>query len=136
MKAAYARLAALGRSRRGATAVEFALIAPIFLIMVFGVFEVGRAMWIKSSLQFAVEEAGRYAIVNTSATTTTVATYAQTRYTDSGLSATGVTFAATQDTTGGVTYVSITGSFVFSVQVPIVPFPSITLNAKSRVPLG
>ncbi len=136
MRTGLPSLANLAKNRRGATAVEFALIAPIFLIMAFGVFEMGRAMWIKSSLQFAVEEAARYAMVNTSATTTTISTYAQTRYTNAGLSSTGVTFAATQDTTGGINYVSITGTTTFAVQVPIVPFPSITLSAKSRVPLS
>jgi len=125
----------LRMDRRGATAVEFALLAPVFLLMFFGVFEVGRAMWIKSSMQFAVEEAARYAMVNTSATTTTVATYAQTRFTDSGQSSTGVTFAATQDTTGGVTFVSITATTTFTTLIDLVTFTNVTMTAKSRVPL-
>jgi len=122
-------------TRRGATAVEFALIAPIFLILVFGIFEMSRAMWIKAALQFAVEEAARYAIVNSSATTSTLVTYAQTQFTNSGLSAVGVTFTATQDTVSSVNYMSVTGSYSFSVLVPIVPIPDVTLNSKSRVPL-
>ncbi len=124
------------RSRCGATAVEFALVAPIFLIMVIGVFELGRAMWIKASMQYAVEETTRYAIVNTSATTSTLATYASTAFTSSGISITGVTFSATEATTGGITYMSITGSYDFSVIVPLVPIPDITISAKSRIPIS
>jgi len=123
-------------SRRGATAVEFALVAPIFLIMVIGVFELGRAMWIRASMQYAVEETTRFAIVNTSATTAALATYASTAYSSSGINITGATFSATQATTGGITYVTITGSYDFSVIVPLVPIPNVTLSAKSRIPIS
>jgi len=127
----------LFRCRRGATAVEFGLVAPAFLVMVLGAVEVGRAMWIKATLQFAVEEAARYAIVNTSASTATVATQAQTSCTGTGMSANvcNGAFAAVQDTTGGRTYVSITATYNFQVIAGIVPYPDVTLNAKSRVPL-
>jgi Flp pilus assembly protein TadG len=124
------------KSRRGATAVEFAMVAPIFLIMVIGIFELGRAMWIKASMQYAVEETTRYAIVNTSATTSTLATYASTAYSSSGINITGATFTATQATTSGKTYVTISGSYSFSVIVPLVPIPDMTLSAKSRIPIS
>ena len=126
----------LAGSRRGATAVEFAMVAPIFIIMVAGVFEMGRAMWIKSSMQYAVEETTRYAIVNTSASTSTLATYASTAYSSSGNSISGATFAATQTTVSGITYISITGSYDFTVIIPLVPFPDVTLSAKSRIPIS
>jgi len=112
------------------------MVAPIFLIMVIGVFEMGRAMWIKSSMQYAVEETTRYAIVNTSATTSALASYASTAFSASGINITGVNFAATQQTTGGKTYVTITGTYAFSVIVPLVPFPDVTLNAKSKIPIS
>ena len=49
--------------RRGAVAVEFALILPVALMMIFFIIEVGRVLYDMSSLQFAVEKAGRYAMV-------------------------------------------------------------------------
>ena len=126
----------LGGCRRGATAVEFGILLPTYLIMVLGVVEVGRALWIKSSLQFACEKAARYAIVNTSASTSTVANYALTRLANTGINTTGVTFSAVQDTTGSVTFVTISGTYNFTVLVNIVPMPDVTLTAISRVPLG
>jgi len=128
-------VAKLRRSRCGATAVEFAMVAPIFLIMVIGVFELGRAMWIRASMQYAVEEAARFAIVNTSASTSTLASYAATAYSSSGINISGATFTATQATTSGLTYVTIIGSYNFSVIVPLVPIPDITLSARSRIPV-
>jgi len=60
---ALSRLRSLGGARSGATAVEFALIAPALLLMLLGLVEVGRAFWIKSALDFAVQEAARCAVV-------------------------------------------------------------------------
>ena len=48
----------------GQTLVEFALILPIFLLLVIGFFDVGRAVFYYSSLTNAVREATRFAIVN------------------------------------------------------------------------
>ena len=36
---------------RGATAVEFAMIAPVLLMFIFGILEFGRAMWVHNALQ-------------------------------------------------------------------------------------
>lgn len=121
--------------RYGATAVEFAIVAPVFLIMVIGIFEISRALWIKGSMQYAVEETARYAIVNTSTDTTTLATYAQSKFSDSGVSAPGISFTAAQDTTGSIDYVTISASYNFQVIVTLVPFPDVTLTAKARIPL-
>ena len=44
-------LRTLERSRDGAAAVEFALVAPMFLALLFGTFEFGRALWAQQALQ-------------------------------------------------------------------------------------
>jgi Flp pilus assembly protein TadG len=57
----------LGRfshDRRGVVAVEFALVVPVFLLMVYGFMELGRMLFIQNSLGHAVYEAQRYAIVH------------------------------------------------------------------------
>ncbi|MBT4890097.1 MAG: pilus assembly protein [Rhodospirillales bacterium] len=124
----------LFRSRRAATAVEFALVMPIFLIMVIGIFEMSRAMWIKASMQFAAEETTRYAIVNTGETTATLETYALAELGNSGMNISGASFTATKTVSGSITYVDVSGTYTFSSMVPLVPFPDTVLSAKSRVP--
>lgn len=128
--------ATFGRCRLGATAVEFALVAPVFIVMTVGVFELSRAMWIKGTMQYAVEETARYAIVNTSAAIATLESYAQTKLTESGMNSSGITFTATQDTTGGIDYMTISASYNFQVLITLIEMPAVTLTAKSRVPLG
>ena len=59
--------------RRGTSALEFSFIALPLIVLLVAIVEFGRAFWVRNLMQFAVEEAGRYAMVNTSATTTAVA---------------------------------------------------------------
>jgi Flp pilus assembly protein TadG len=49
------------RGERGAVAVEFALIAPVLLILVFGIIDFGHAYFMKHNLQNACREGARYA---------------------------------------------------------------------------
>lgn len=44
---------------RGATIVEFALLAPTMLVMMFGLFELGHTMYVQSIVNGAIQEAGR-----------------------------------------------------------------------------
>jgi Flp pilus assembly protein TadG len=52
------------KSERGAVAVEFAIVLPIFLLLVLGIVEFGRAFNIQVSLSEAAREAARYAAVH------------------------------------------------------------------------
>ena len=119
--------------RRGAAAAEFALILPILLLMVFGVIEFGRMFWIKNSIQFAVEEAGRYAMVNASATSGELEAYAESKI--YGMDPSDITFTITSESSGGTDFVSITGTYQFVTLIPVIPIDPIDLDAKSRVPL-
>jgi hypothetical protein len=44
-------LLTLGRAKDGATLVEFAIVAPVFLALLFGTVEFGRALWTQQALQ-------------------------------------------------------------------------------------
>jgi len=44
--------------------VEFALVLPIFLLLVTGIFDVARAVWEENTLAYAAREGTRYAIVH------------------------------------------------------------------------
>ena len=53
-----------GRRRRGAAVVEFAIVVPIFFLMVFGMIEFGRMVMVHQLLAGAAREGARQAIVN------------------------------------------------------------------------
>ena len=90
--------------RSGATAVEFALVAPIFLLVMVGMFDMSRAMWIKATLQFSVEKATRAFAVNNSLSTSDLVNAAETACTGTGMSSDicSGAFTATQTTSGSI----------------------------------
>jgi hypothetical protein len=51
-----------GSGRRAQTLVEFALMLPIFLVLVFGLIDFARVMQANVTIQHAAREAGRYAV--------------------------------------------------------------------------
>lgn len=52
-------------TRSGVAAVEFALVAPIFFLLVFGLIEFGRMMMVQQALTNAAREGSRVAILAT-----------------------------------------------------------------------
>lgn len=47
---------------KGATAVEFAFIAPIFFFLLFAIIEFGILFWVNLTMQYAVREGARFAV--------------------------------------------------------------------------
>ncbi len=48
---------------RGTALVEFGLLAPIFFLVVVGIVDFGRVMWLSNSVEHAATEGARYAAV-------------------------------------------------------------------------
>ena len=49
---------------RGASLVEFSIAATVFLTVMFGVIEFGRALWTHNALADAARRGARYAVIN------------------------------------------------------------------------
>ena len=54
------------KRERGATLVEFAIGATVFLTAMFAVIEFGRALWVHNALTDAARRGARYAVMNPS----------------------------------------------------------------------
>jgi len=52
------------RADRGQTLVEFALILPILLLMLIGIFDFGRAVFIYNAISNGAREGARYGIIH------------------------------------------------------------------------
>jgi Flp pilus assembly protein TadG len=57
--------------RAGATALEFAFVAPVIFVLVFGVIELGRALMVTHILSDVARDSARYAVVAEGANRTT-----------------------------------------------------------------
>ncbi len=49
---------------RGQAMVEFALVIPVFILLMVGLFDFGRVIWVNDTLSTAAREAARFAIVH------------------------------------------------------------------------
>jgi Flp pilus assembly protein TadG len=68
--------------QRGTTAIEFAIVGPIFILLLIGIFYLCMCLAVAGSMHYAVEEGARCASVRTtvcSDNTTTIA-YIQSHY--------------------------------------------------------
>jgi Flp pilus assembly protein TadG len=52
------------REDEGATAVEAALVISVLIFLTFGIIEFGMALWAWNTMGLAVQDAGRYAMIN------------------------------------------------------------------------
>ena len=82
---------------RGATAVEFALLVPLLLVLVFGIIDFGRALNAQITITQAAREGARVAALGQTADAATT----RTNYAATGLTLTSVTVSGTG--TGTVT---------------------------------
>ena len=110
------------RKRRGAAVVEFAVIAPLFFLLVFGMIEFGRMVMVQQVLTNAAREGARIGVLDGSSTsdvTTAVTTYL------SNASIQGATVTVTPNPPSSAGYgdpVSVTVSVSFN-QVSWLPTP-------------
>jgi Flp pilus assembly protein TadG len=75
-------LIVVGRDERGTSALEFALVAPVFILLLMGTIFVCIQLFLVGSLKYAVEEGARCASVKTTicADSGSTVTYAQNHY--------------------------------------------------------
>ena len=110
------------KKRLAAAAVEFAVVAPVFLLMVFGMIEYGRMVMVYQILTNASREGARAAVLD-GATTTSVTTSVNSYLTNAMIS--GATVAVAPNPPTSAQYgdpVTVTVSIPFS-QVSWLPSP-------------
>lgn len=109
------------KNHRGSSITEFAIVAPVFLLFMFGIMEMGFVLWNQVSLNFAVTQAARYAYITPNVSQQDVITYAKAQIPNN----TNVSFTVT---VAAKNYVDVAGTMTYSfVFVPLSP---ITLNAS------
>lgn len=58
------RIVGTAESRKGATIVEMAFVVPVFVVFLFGMFEVNHAFMVKALLRSAAEQAARAGVAD------------------------------------------------------------------------
>ena len=149
------RLSRARHRSRAQAMVEFALVAPLFFLLLFGIIEAGRFIFYYETLNNATREGARYAIVNGASTigcpsgppapgTTGCDVPGNNVIARVRAAALGIGGAVTVtpewfDNSGlpgnngrGQT-VKVTATATYNTLVPLVPLPSITISAESSL---
>jgi Flp pilus assembly protein TadG len=140
------------RRQRGQALPEFALIAPLFFLFLFGIIEAGRFVFYYEILNNATREGARYAIVNgdnsldcpTGPPATpkkacdTAGDDVVQKVRDAAIGVLGTGVAVTPvwhdpANNGRGSTVTVTATYSYSSLIPIVPLPNITVQAESSL---
>lgn len=118
---------------RGASALEFALVLPVFATMVFGTIQMGLAFYFAGSVQFALERTARMTMVDQDMSAGQVqAAFANelSTFTDQDID---VSYSV--DYGGTVPIAHLSATYVHQFVVPMVPSFEVDFDVESRVPL-
>jgi len=124
------RIGKQSRFSSGAVLIEYAILLPALLLFVLGIMDVGRLIWMQTTLNRAVEAAARCGAINTTncGTFTQIQSYAVTQA--FGLTITSAAFTASTANCG----VQVVASFPFVFVTPFIAPGTVTLAATACYP--
>ena len=109
-------------SERGAVAVEFALLAPVLVMLLLGIMEFGRAYNVQASLSSAAREGVRVMAINNNPAAARTAVKNAAPQLQPGLTDANITVSPSPCTAGA--QVTVTVSYTLSTMTGIAgPFP-------------
>jgi len=118
------------RDSRGASAVEFALTAPVFFLLLFAMIEGGLLVWTQIGLQHGAEAAARCASINSTLCGTTATTQNYAAQNAFGLSIAPSVFSVTSPACGS----QVSATYTYGFLSTTFGVSSLTLNAQSCFP--
>jgi hypothetical protein len=124
------RISRIWSEAQGASAVEFALTAPVFFAIVFGVICFGLVLWTQIGLQHGAEMAARCASINKAlcGNSSDIQSYAATE--TFGLNPSPSVFSVSTPACGN----QVSANYTFQFITTYFGVPTLTLSAQSCFP--
>ncbi|WFU10373.1 pilus assembly protein [Rhizobium sp. CB3090] len=115
---------------KGTSAVEFALTAPLFIILAFAIGQFGLFLWTQLGLQHAVDLSARCASLmqTTCADTGSIQAYAVSQA--YGLNIDSSVFSVSKDACGQ----NVTAAYTYTIAIPFLPSMPVNIAATSCFP--
>jgi Flp pilus assembly protein TadG len=127
------------RQRRGAAAVEAAIVLPVLMIFIAGIIDVGRLPKYADTLTNAARIGAQYGCVNTTtaADTTSIKTMVKAEISNENLtvSATNPTITVTTPTAGGQQFINVTVTYSMSGTSFFSYFPVSSITRSVQMPM-
>jgi Flp pilus assembly protein TadG len=121
------------RCESASAALEFGIVAPVLVLILVGVIEFGRLHWVRNSMEYAVEQTARWAIVNTAATDDQLKAHAKAQFDD--VSAGKAKVEIEHDTTDGLNFMTVVVTYEFQFLADFAGIGKLSLRSETRVPL-
>jgi Flp pilus assembly protein TadG len=125
------RLARLWSDRGGASALEFALVMPLFILLLTGIFQTGMGFYANAGLRNGVETAARYAQIYPTPTDSQITTMLSSSTYGLNTALLG-TPTLTHGTSNGQNYVDISATYNYPLNILFMPSTTIALNYSRR----
>jgi Flp pilus assembly protein TadG len=125
---------ALGACTRGAAAVEFAIVSGIFIMLLLGILEFGRALYAQSQIAFLADQAVRRVLMDPDVSSAALESALRDQFTAGNPEALAIQI--TSESAGNMTYRVVRIDFPFALLVPNLASDLLTLGVDRRVPAG
>lgn len=125
---------AFGRDRSGGAGLEFALIAPFLIILLFGIFALGWSMHSVSSVRYTLETSSRSLQLQNTLTQADIQSIVTQKLQALGLKDVNVTIAI-DPASGGFRMAHLTATYAFVVNFPFLDTFPINYATTVTVPL-
>jgi Flp pilus assembly protein TadG len=116
--------------RRGANAIEMALVLPVLTLMIVGAMYTGWMLYATNMLVYSTESAARCAAVNTTLCGTTAKIQAFAVELSLGVNVTAANFTVTQPSCGWM----VKAAYTFTFMMPFYTNLSVPINAAACYP--
>lgn len=117
--------------RRGVAALEYAFVAPLFFLLIFGITEVSRLGWTQITLDRAVNVASRCAALRNPSCATTADTSNFASQSAPALTVASSVFTASYPGCGA----KVEANYPFRFIVPVGSYSTMTLTASACTPI-
>lgn len=121
------------RRSDGTSAIEFALLAPVFFAMVFTLIQLGWCYFNAASVQWALDRATRIAAIDPDVTQGDLQTFISSEL--AGLTNKQVSLSYSVDTSGTLPILELGTVYTHSMHIPFVDDYTLSFNLNTSTPL-
>ena len=122
-----------GQCRAGSTAIEFAIVSLLMVLMAFAVIDFGRALYVRHKISYASDVASRMLLMNPAASNGAVDGAVRAAF--DGADPERLQVTVVSSTVSGVAYRDFTVIFPLQLRIPGMTATILDLTVARRVPL-
>ena len=124
----------IGRCTRGAAAVEFAIVSGVLVMLLIGIIDLGRVLYVKNQISFLADRAARRVLIQPNVTGADLSAALRAQFSAGNPDA--LTITVTDETAGSNEYKVVTVDFPITLFIPFLDSNSLSLSVTRRIPTG